>query len=117
MPQGFSEEIWTSNERVGLQELAVAVQQMVAPAGIKLEVKTVPWSVFNSTVYKKKALYVNNWFGRSTIDETIYPYFRTRRQLERGRVLEPEARQAARRRPLVHRSGQAARRSTPRSRR
>ncbi len=75
--QGFSEEIWTSNERVGLQELAIAVQQMVAPAGIKLEVKTVPWSVFNSTVYKKKALYVNNWFGRSTIDETLYPYFRT----------------------------------------
>jgi ABC-type transport system substrate-binding protein len=65
---------------VGLQELAVAVQQMVAPAGVKLEVKTVPWSVFNANVYKKKALYVNNWFGRATIDETVYPYFHARRE-------------------------------------
>ena len=90
IPQGFSEEIWTSNERVGLQELAVAVQQMVAPAGIKLEVKTVPWSVFNSTVYKKKALYVNNWFGRSTIDETIHPYFRTGGSWNEGEYSNPK---------------------------
>jgi len=90
LPQGFSEEIWTSNERVGLQELAVAIQQMVAPAGIKLEVKTVPWSVFNSTVYKKKTLYVNNWFGRATIDETLYPYFRTGGSWNEGEYSHPK---------------------------
>ena len=90
LAQGFSEEIWTSNERVGLQELAIAVQQMVAPAGIKLEVKTVPWSVFNSTVYKKKALYVNNWFGRSTIDETLYPYFQTGGSWNEGEYSNPK---------------------------
>ncbi|HZS34163.1 MAG TPA: ABC transporter substrate-binding protein [Methylomirabilota bacterium] len=88
-PQGFSDEIWTSNERVGMQELAVVVQQMVAPAGIKLEVKTVPWSVFNSTVYKKKALYVNNWFGRATIDETVYPYFHTSGSWNEGKYSNP----------------------------
>jgi peptide/nickel transport system substrate-binding protein len=88
--QGFSAEIWTSNERVGLQELAVAVQQMVAPAGIKLEVKTVPWSVFNSTVYKKKALYVNNWFGRATIDETLHPFFRTGGSWNEGDYSNPK---------------------------
>ena len=89
-PNGISVELWTSNERVGLQELAVAVQQMAAPAGINLEVKTVPWSVFNSTVYKKKSLYVNNWFGRGTIDETLYAYFRTGGGWNEGDFSKPE---------------------------
>ena len=89
-PNGISVELWTSNERVGLQELAVAVQQMAAPAGIKLEVKTVPWAVFNSTVYKKKSLYVNNWFGRGTIDETLYAYFRTGGGWNEGEFSKPE---------------------------
>jgi peptide/nickel transport system substrate-binding protein len=89
-PNGISTELWTSNERVGLQELAVAVQQMAAPAGIKIEVKTVPWAVFNSTVYKKKPLYVNNWFGRGTIDETLYAYFRTGGGWNEGEFSKPE---------------------------
>ena len=89
-PNGISIELWTSNERVGLQELAVAVQQMAAPAGIKIEVKTVPWAVFNSTVYKKKPLYVNNWFGRGTIDETLYAYFRTGGGWNEGEFSKPE---------------------------
>jgi peptide/nickel transport system substrate-binding protein len=88
--QGFAAEIWTSNERVGMQELALAVQQMVAPAGITLEVKTVPWSVYNSTVYKKKALYISNWFGRATIDETLYPYFRTGGSWNEGEYSNPK---------------------------
>ena len=68
----------------------MAVQQMAAPAGIKLEVKTVPWAVFNSTVYKKKALYVNNWFGRGTIDETLYAYFRTGGGWNEGEFSKPK---------------------------
>jgi peptide/nickel transport system substrate-binding protein len=89
-PQGFAAEIWTSNERVGLQELAVAVQQMVTPAGIKLEVKTVPWSVFNANVYKKQALYVNNWFGRATIDETVFPFFHSTGSWNEGKYANPK---------------------------
>jgi peptide/nickel transport system substrate-binding protein len=73
-----------------MQELAVVTQQMVAPAGIKLEVKTVTWSVFNSTVWKKKSLYINNWFGRPTIDETIYPYFRTGGSWNEGNYSNPK---------------------------
>jgi peptide/nickel transport system substrate-binding protein len=76
-PNGLSLELWTSNERVGMQELAVAYQQMAAPGGIKLDVKTVPWSVHVATVYKKKPFYANNWFGRASIDETMYPFFKS----------------------------------------
>jgi len=89
-PQGFGAEIWTSNERVGMQELAVAIQQMVAEAAIKLEVKTVPWSVFNSNVYKKEGLYINNWFGRATIDETLYPYFHSTGSWNEGKYSNPK---------------------------
>lgn len=89
-PQGFAAEIWTSNERVGMQELAVVTQQMVAPAGIRLEVKTVPWSVFSANVYKKKALYINNWFGRATIDETLYPYFHSTGSWNEGKYANPK---------------------------
>jgi len=76
-PNGLSLELWTSNERVGMQEVGVAFQQMAAPAGVKIDLKTVPLSVFVSNVYKKKPLYINNWYGRATIDETLYPYFHT----------------------------------------
>ena len=89
-PQGFSAEIWTSNERVGMQELAVAVAQMAAAAGIKLEVKTVPWSVFNTNVYKKEALYINNWFGRATTDETLFPYFHSTGSWNEGKYANPK---------------------------
>jgi peptide/nickel transport system substrate-binding protein len=74
---GVSVELWTSNERVGMQELAVAFQQMAAPAGVKVDVKTVPWSVHVATVYKKKPFYCNNWFGRASIDESLFPFFRS----------------------------------------
>ncbi len=74
---GVTVELWTSNERVGMQELAVAFQQMAAPAGVKVDVKNVPWSVHVATVYKKKPFYCNNWFGRASIDETLFPFFRS----------------------------------------
>ena len=76
-PSGFNLELWTSTERAGMQELAVAVQQMVAPAGIKIEIKTVPWAVYVPTVWLKKPFYGDNFVGRATIDETLTPYFRT----------------------------------------
>jgi peptide/nickel transport system substrate-binding protein len=74
-PGGFGVELWTSNERIGLTELAVAIQQMVAPAGIKVEIKSVPWSVHGATVWKTKSFYLNHWVGRATIDESLYPFF------------------------------------------
>ncbi len=89
-PGGLSLELWTSAERTGMPELAVAVQQMVAPAGIKVEIKTVPWSVFNANVFKKKSFYINNWGGRATIDETLYPFFRTGGSWNEGNLSHPQ---------------------------
>lgn len=74
---GLNLELWTTNERPGLQELAVAFREMAAPAGVKIEIKTVPWAVFVSTVWIKKPLYCDRYVGKATIDETLYPHFRT----------------------------------------
>ncbi|MBI4279403.1 MAG: ABC transporter substrate-binding protein [Armatimonadetes bacterium] len=76
-PGGLSIELWTTGERAGMQELAVAAQQMAAPAGLRIEVRSVPYNVHVSTVFKKRPFYVSNWFGRATIDETLHPYFHT----------------------------------------
>ena len=76
-PQGFNIDLWTTAERSGMQELAVAAQQMAAPAGVRIEIKSVPYAVHTSTVWKKQPFYVSNWFGRATVDETLYPFFRT----------------------------------------
>jgi peptide/nickel transport system substrate-binding protein len=76
-PNGLDLECWTSNERNGLMEAAVTVKEMAAPAGVRIEIKNVPWAQHTTDVWKKKAFYVNNWFGRATIDETLYPYFHT----------------------------------------
>jgi len=88
-PNGFDVELWTSTERAGMQELAVAVQQMVAPAGVKVEIKTVPWAVYVASVWLKKPFYGDNYLGRATIDETFTPYFRTGGQYNPGLINNP----------------------------
>ncbi len=88
-PAGLNLELWTSTERVGMQELAVAAQQMAAPAGIKIEIKTVPFAVFVATVWQKKPFYCDNFSGRATIDETLYPYFRTGGPANQGLFSHP----------------------------
>lgn len=81
---GLTLELWTSAERAGMQELAVAVQQMVAPAGVKVDIRTVPFSVWVATVWAKKPFFCDNWSGRPTIDETLYSYFHTRGAWNQG---------------------------------
>ena len=83
-PEGFAIDLWTTAERSGMQELAVATQQMAAPAGIRINIKSVPYSVHTSTVWKKQPFYVSNWFGRATIDESLVPFFRTGGSLGEG---------------------------------
>lgn len=76
-PNGLDVEIIASNQRDGLVEQATILKQLAAEAGFRINIKVVPWDVFNAQYYKKSTFYVNNWFGRPTIDETLYPYFHT----------------------------------------
>lgn len=87
--EGIDLEFWTSNERLGLQELGVGIQQMMAPAGIRVKLQTVTWSIFTSTVYKKKPFYANNLFGRATIDESLYAFFHSASSYNEGNLKLP----------------------------
>lgn len=75
---GLDLECWTSSERVGMLDSAVAFQEMAAPAGVRVKIQNVPWAQHTTQVWKKKPFYNNNWFGRATIDETLYPFFHSK---------------------------------------
>lgn len=74
-PDGFSVQLFASNERAGCIETAQVVKPMLEAVGIKVEIQQVPWDRFNAEVWKKETLFVSNWVGRPTIDEQLYPYF------------------------------------------
>lgn len=106
-PDGIDVELYASNERPGLVELGTIVQQMAGEAGIRIELQIVPWDVFVADHMYTAGLQATNWFGRASIDETLYPYLKTGARwnvekysnaevddlLEEGReVTDPEAR-------------------------
>jgi peptide/nickel transport system substrate-binding protein len=70
-PNGLDLTLYTSPGRPGMVELAVAFQQMAAPAGIRVKIQKVPIDSFWADYWMKKDFYASNWFMRSTIDETL----------------------------------------------
>lgn len=76
-PDGVDVELVASNERPGLVELATVVQQMALEAGFRIELRIVPWDVFVAEHMYTAAFQATNWFGRASIDESLYPYLKT----------------------------------------
>lgn len=77
-PNGLDLELVTTHERPGLVEFAVAAKEMSAPAGFRIDIKTVPFDVFTARYNRKHYFGMQNWNGRPTIDETLYPYFHSK---------------------------------------
>jgi peptide/nickel transport system substrate-binding protein len=75
---GIDLELVTTHERAGLVEFAVGVKEMAAPAGFRIEIKTVPFDVFTARYNRKHPFGMQNWNGRPTIDEALYPYFHSK---------------------------------------
>jgi peptide/nickel transport system substrate-binding protein len=72
---GLDVELITSPDRPGLVEFAVGVKEMSAAAGFRINVKAVPWDVYTAQYNRKHPFNMQNWNGRPTIDESLYPYF------------------------------------------
>jgi peptide/nickel transport system substrate-binding protein len=68
----------TSAERPGLVELAVALKEMAAPAGFRMQLKVVPWDVYVGQYDKKHVFTMQPWNGRATIDESLYPFYHSK---------------------------------------
>jgi peptide/nickel transport system substrate-binding protein len=76
--KGLDLELITSPDRPGLVEYAVAVKEMSAPAGFRINVKSVAWDVYTAKYNRKHPFNMQNWNGRPTIDESLYPYFHSK---------------------------------------
>ncbi len=76
--KGLDVELITSPDRPGLVEFAVAVKEMSAPAGFRINVKSVSWDVYTAQYARKHPFNMQNWNGRPTIDESLYPYFHSK---------------------------------------
>ena len=70
-PNGFEIDLITSTSRPGMVELAQAVQEMVAPVGIRAHVVLVPPDIYWTDYGGKVPFHIGNWNFRPSIDETF----------------------------------------------
>lgn len=68
---GLDLTLYTSASRPGMVELAVAFQEMAAPAGINVNIERTPPDVYWSEYWLQVPFYVSNWNFRVTADETL----------------------------------------------
>lgn len=60
--------------RTDRERLALTVQEMWKPAGIRVKVERVPWDKFVAEVELKGDLYATGLRGRATIDQNLYAW-------------------------------------------
>ncbi len=77
-PQGVKVTIIAPVGRPVRERLAVTLQQLAKPGGFDLEVQRVPYSSFSAEVSGKAPLYIDGFFGRPTIDTSVYAFLRSK---------------------------------------
>lgn len=69
--KGLQLDLITSTSRPGMLELALAVREMVKPAGIQVQVVRVPADVYWTDYWGKVPFHIGSWGFRPSIDETF----------------------------------------------
>jgi peptide/nickel transport system substrate-binding protein len=77
-PQGVKVTIAAPVGRPVRERLAVTLQQLAKPGGFDLQVQRVPYSNFAAEVSGKAPLYIDGFFGRPTIDTSVYAFLRSK---------------------------------------
>lgn len=77
LPNGFSHDLYAATDTPIRADTAVTIQQMLKPAGITVNVKTIPYPTYIAQVYKKASLYIGNWAMRPALDAQLTPFFST----------------------------------------
>ena len=77
-PQGVKVTIIAPVGRPVRERLAVTLQQLAKPGGFDLEVQRMPYSSFSTEVSGKAPLYIDGFFGRPTIDTSVYAFLRSK---------------------------------------
>jgi peptide/nickel transport system substrate-binding protein len=77
-PQGVKVTIVAPVGRPVRERLAVTLQQLAKPGGFDLQVQRMPYSNFSAEVSGKAPLYIDGFFGRPTIDTSVYAFLRSK---------------------------------------
>ena len=77
-PQGVKVTIVAPVGRPVRERLAVTLQQLAKPGGFDLQVQRMPYSNFAAEVSGKAPLYIDGFFGRPTIDTSVYAFLRSK---------------------------------------
>ena len=73
-PQGVRVAIVAPVGRPVRERLAVTLQQLAKAGGFDLQVQRVPYSNFNAEISGKAPLYIDGFFGRPTVDTSVYAF-------------------------------------------
>lgn len=74
-PRGFEITLNVPVGRPTRERAAVAIQQMLKPAGINVKLERVPYSRWGATVAGKAPFYMDGYLSRPTIDTATYPWY------------------------------------------
>ena len=74
-PKGFEITLNVPVGRPTRERAAVALQQMLRPAGINVKLERVPYSRWGATVAGKAPFYMDGYLSRPTIDTATYPWY------------------------------------------
>lgn len=77
-PNGFPISLHVPVGRPTRERMAVAVQQMLKPVGIQVEVVRLPYNRFQTEVSGKSPFYMDGYFTRPTLDTSTYPWYHSK---------------------------------------
>ena len=70
-PDGIDLTLYTSSVSPGLVEIAVALKESAAPAGINIDVVRKPEDGYWDVVWMTESFTVVSWFGRANVDQSL----------------------------------------------
>ena len=77
-PNGFNIPLIVPVGRPTRERMGLAVQQMLRPLGINVEVRRLPYNRFSAEVTGKAVFYADGYFARPTADTATYPWFHSK---------------------------------------
>jgi len=75
LEKGFDIKLYVSPSRPTRDRLGIAVQQMLKPLNIRVQIVRVPWDKFVADVEGKVAFYTDGFYAAPTVDLALYPYY------------------------------------------
>ena len=77
-PNGVKIPIIVPTGRPVRERLGVTLQQLAKPGGFDLQIQRVPFSSFNAEVSGKAPMYIDGFFGRPTVDTSVFAFLRSK---------------------------------------